>query len=54
MNEDDLKKYLFSETVKIISALATKNGGYNVAISLFNRVYDDLMTQAIEKGLSKK
>lgn len=54
MNEEELKKYVFSETVKIISALTTKSPGYSNAISYFDRVYDDLMTIAIEKGLKKK
>ncbi|MCL5502105.1 hypothetical protein [Phytobacter sp. SCO41] len=54
MNEDELKKFVFSETVEIISALSTKTGGYNAAISFFDRVYDDLMHLAIEKGLKKE
>ncbi len=53
MNEEELKKYVFSETVKIISALITKNPNYSNSISYFDRVYGDLMTIAIEKGLKK-
>ncbi|WP_407437129.1 hypothetical protein [Lelliottia sp.] len=54
MSEEELKKYVFSETVKIISALTAKNGGYGTAMSLFDRVYEDLMELAVEKGLKEK
>ena len=54
MNEEELKKFVFSETVKIISALSAKTSGYSTAISFFDRVYDDLMHLADEKGLKKE
>lgn len=54
VNEEELKKFVFSETVKIISALSAKTSGYSTAISFFDRVYDDLMHLADEKGLKKE
>ncbi|CAM4394158.1 hypothetical protein ACWAUQ_000560 [Klebsiella pneumoniae] len=51
MNESELKKFIFSETVKVIAALSTKPSGFNQAYGLFDIVYDDLMKKAKEKNL---
>lgn len=49
MNEQELKKFVFSETVTVISAMIPK--GLDNAFGYFDRIYDMLLEKAKEKGL---
>ncbi|HGM5452848.1 TPA: hypothetical protein ACKPZ5_000757 [Serratia marcescens] len=52
MTEQELKKFIFSETVALIAALASRqSGGYNSAIHHFDEIYDELMKRARDKNL---
>lgn len=54
MNEQELKKFVFSETVKIVAELSAKPSGLSTAMSYFDRIYEDLMEKAKEKGLHQQ
>ena len=54
MNDYELKKFIFSETVKIVAELSGKSPGVTDAVSYFDMVYDALMKKAKEKGLHQK
>ncbi|EPE7077386.1 hypothetical protein [Cronobacter dublinensis] len=54
MNEHELKKFIFSETVKIVAELSGKVAGLSNAMSYFDRIYADLMEKAKEKGLHQQ
>ena len=53
MNEQELKKFVFSETVKVVAALTGKQGGLSTAMSYFDTIYDGLMKKAKDKGLQQ-
>ncbi|MGB8663752.1 MAG: hypothetical protein WCD24_03165 [Serratia inhibens] len=53
MTEQELKKFVFSETVALVAALASRQGtGYNNAIAYFDEIYNDLMKRAKDKNLN--
>lgn len=54
MNEHELKKFIFSETVKIVAELTGKQAGVSHAMSWFDRIYEDLMEKAKEKELHQQ
>ncbi|WP_312064014.1 hypothetical protein [Pantoea septica] len=51
MKEQELKIFIFSETVKLVAELSGKTSGVTDAISYFDMIYDALMKKAKEKGL---
>ncbi|WP_159061597.1 hypothetical protein [Pantoea agglomerans] len=53
MNEQELKKFIFSETVKIVAHLSGKTSGLSGAMSFFDTIYNGLMKKAKEKGLQQ-
>ena len=54
MNEHDFKKFIFSETVKIVAELSGKSSSVTDAMSYFDMIYDALMKKAKDRGLHQK
>ncbi|MCE0490979.1 hypothetical protein LU196_13110 [Pantoea sp. Mb-10] len=51
MNEQELKKFIFSETVKIVAQLSGKPSGLSSAMHSFDTIYEGLLRKAKALGL---